>query len=69
MTSYSFSLKLCFLSKLVTSLKDHGGHRTLIFASTKLILKLIEQALPMIGMKHLCLDGDTPMKSRQAHNG
>ena len=66
MTSFRASSKLCFLMKLITSLKDHGGHRTLIFTSTKLMLNLIEQCLPMINMSNLRIDGETPLKVRQS---
>ena len=65
MTSTRASSKLIVLLKLLTSLKDHGHHRTLIFTSTKLMLNLIEKALPMINTSYLRIDGGTGLKDRQ----
>ena len=63
--SFRASSKLCFLMKLVLSLKDHGGHRTLIFTQTKLFLTIIEENLAKIGISYLRIDGETPLKTRQ----
>ena len=51
--------------KLVTYLKDHGNHRILIFASTKLMLNIIEKAMVMLNKNILRIDGNTSLKDRQ----